>query len=123
MPLTGTLRMSSTRTNRMTRALLVGLLVESLLFVLMLLFGETVARNLPWLAALQAPAAALIRWLMEHSAVKDFAARFSPLGFVRMAQVLGFLVQAAIFSTVALLLMASLDRYRRRRTHSQGTAM
>ena len=95
------------------RALATGILVESVLFPLMLFFGEEITRDLPWIAALQAPAAAAVLRVIQFPEVRKFASQFPPLRVVRAAQSLGFLIQATIFALVALVVIALIEHYRK----------
>ncbi len=113
--------MSQRTLTQLKRALIVGLLLEAVLFCLMLAFGEIISKKLPWLSMLQYPAAAFISWLLRYPGVRAFLAGFPATGVVRVAQFLGFMIQTAIFAVAAWVLMVGYERYRRR--PPQGTAL
>jgi hypothetical protein len=95
------------------RAFLIAILLEGLVVSVNLMGGETIARQAPWIEALQTPAL-IVLWPFQYPGFRLFAGKFPAMVVVRAAQIIGFLIQTVVFSAAILLLTGIYARYKRR---------
>src|ERR1700683_2733757 len=80
--------------------ILIGAAMESIVFALSLL-TENEPKAAPWLNALQTPGGPAILRLARLPAVRHLLGRFPPRAAVCGGQLLGWLIQTAVFATLS----------------------